>query len=507
VTGPHDEPILAIDFGTRYSTAYVVPPRSGDPKPVREPHHDDRWPSAVLAVNGRVEVGTPAHQERIDAPKGSFAGEFKRDLANPDPVLDTGDTPSDLVRRLFEAMAAKAKSELARLTPGRSNTLGRTVLTVPASYRDPVSYGPPWTLRGLMVAKAQEAGLGPIELMPEPVAAAWGLRSQLGRDGRRYVLVYDFGGGTFDTALIQMGPGEEWRVLGADSESVGGMDIDLAVAELLKNKSADWVRATIGQGSEQEVRQRRYRVDIAARAEAENQKIQLAMTNQPQTWAQVLRDAPPVLLTADELNQLASEHISKTIYCYRRLLKRAGKQVNDLDAVLMVGGTTKLPLVKTLVEADLRAGLPRGTGPKIGSFGLDVDRAVALGAAQWACEPDNEIAMLPPLPPRPGGSVLRWSLNDPARPGSGEPRLMRWHQRPTQPYQAGSPLARVRYADGTLWDLAASEAGELQQLLTDPEEAGEAPDTGVPITSRQWLATVERTTSRGTGSRGTNRRA
>jgi len=505
VTGAHEEPILAIDFGTRYSTAYLVPPRSGDPVSVSEPYHGDRWPSAVLAAvgGGRVQAGSPAYEQRKDAAENCFASEFKRDLGLPDPIV-AGYGRADLLRHLFEAMAAQARRELDRYCPGQRVQLGRTVLTVPASYRDPVSYGPPWTLRGLMVSAAEAAGLGPVELLPEPVAAAWGLRHRFSPKSCYRVLIYDFGGGTFDTALIQIGPGDEWHELRTGSEPVGGMDIDRALADLLKQKSGQWVTDIIRPGSTGDS-ERRYKVDVAAQAEAENQKIQLATTEQAQTLAQLL-DGPRVSLTLAELNEAAGPYIRETISCYRRMLARAEEKnditgVEDLNAVLLVGGTTKLPLVRKLVEADLRAGIPAGTGPEIGNFGLDVDRAVARGAALWACDLGNEIELLKPLANRPGGSVLRWQLAERARADGRSPSLMRWHTEPGQPYGPVSPLARIRYPDGSLWDLAAREAGSLSQLLTEPDETPEAADNGVPVESRQWLATAERASTREVGGR------
>jgi molecular chaperone DnaK len=505
VTGVRDEPILAIDFGTRYSTAYLVPPHSGDLVSVSEPYRGDRWPSAVLAGggDGRLQVGSPAYEQRKDAAENCFASEFKRDLGLPDPIV-AGYTRADLLRHLFEAMAARARSELDRYWPGQRVQLGRTVLTVPASYRDPVSYGPPWTLRGLMVSAAEAAGLGPVELLPEPVAAAWGLRHRFSPESCYRVLIYDFGGGTFDTALIQIGPGDEWHELGTGSELVGGMDIDRTLANLLKQKSSQWVTDIIRPGSTGDS-ERRYKVDVAAQAEAENQKIQLATTEQAQTLAQLL-DGPRVSLTLAELNEAAEPYIRETITCYRRMLARAEEkyditEVEDLNAVLLVGGTTKLPLVRKLVEADLRAGIPAGTGPEIGNFGLDVDRAVAHGAAMWACDPGNEIELLKPLANRPGRSMLRWQFAERAQADGRSPSLMRWHTGPGQPYGPLTPLARIRYPDGSLWDLAAREAGSLSQLLTEPDETAEAADNGVPVKSRQWLATAERVSTREVGGR------
>jgi len=482
------EPILAIDFGTSSSVAYLVPP-GGEPEEVREPPSQRTflWPSAVLAAGGTLLVGSEAEARKLDDAQHAraYRNEFKRDLGSPDPVWPgQSHQPRDLVRALIGKMARAAREQLARATgdaPGI--TLGRTVLTIPPSYE------PAGTLRELMLSAAEDEGLGPVELLPEPVAAAWGIRAQLTRTRSQLVLVYDFGGGTFDTALIEVGPGSEWQVLGMASQNTGGKDIDADLVGLMRSRNADWLARRLRETAPHEAEDARRRFEVASSAEAERLKRQL--TDVKSAPGQIL-DAPSVSVTVEELEELARRHVGATIQCCRGLLADTGKTVADLDAILLVGGATKMPLVRRMLREELAKDLPHGRQVPLGEgLPLDPDLAVALGAARWAIV--NEICSLRPAEYRPGRSVLRWDLDHPERPGYTEPRLMRWLVEPGQPYQAGTtPLARIRYANGTLWDLTASEPGRFGGPLADPPDTPGAAETGEPITSRQWIATTDR---------------
>lgn len=486
------EPVLSIDFGTTTSSACLLLPGEPFPVDVTEPGRGSPlWPSAVLAEGDRLVVGTRAAERRRDAARDTFCAQFKRDLGDPEPIrLGNRDyTRETLLRAVIGALADTARAELRDRYPGARTGLGRTVLTVP------VSYEPHGTLRELMLSAVSGLVDGPVELLTEPEAAAWTLHDRLyGRapDGgrQRVVLVYDFGGGTFDAALIAMGAGEGTHRLGAASARVGGMDIDTDLAELLREKTAGTLSAQLAEGlsSPETAQDRQYRVEVDAKATAEELKRQLT---EAEKASRSILGGSRVELAKSEMHERARGHIAETIACCRRLLEDRGFGVKDLDAVLLTGGSTRMPLVAQMLRADfgpeLKGG-PAAARERIGDFGLDADLAVVRGAALWAR--DNDIPRLAPVPHRARGSVLRWDLPVPAGPGPG-PLLVHWHAAPGQEYQRGDPLARIRY-DGALWDLTAREPGVLGQVLADPEETGDGRDTGVPVRSRQWIATTER---------------
>ena len=478
MSADRNESILAIDFGTSYSAARLLQPGE-EPWEVVEP-------SAVLAHRGGLLVGSQAEEQKLHAPPRTYCKEFKLDLGSTAPIRLGGTPyePQDLLRAMLAALADAARNQLT--VPG--GTLGRTVLTVPASYeRHP-------RLRELMLSAAEDAGLGPgpVQLLPEPVAAAWSVRSQLTTPHGQLVLVYDFGGGTFDAALIDLRPDVGWRkqVLGTASVNRGGNDIDADLAGLLRGKTAGRLADRLRETAERDVVE--YRFEVASRDAAERLKRDFSETTSTSVAVKIFDMG--TVVTEDELAELARPHISETITCCRQLLAKAGKKVADLDAILPVGGSAKMPLVQRMLREELGRDLSQGgelwldTGPR-----FDPDLAVVRGASAWAAA--NEIPSLTPMDYRSGGSLLRWDTGRPDHPGDAEPRLMRWlidadpgrHEE----YDANTALARIRYADGTLWDLTACERGRFGMALADPPETPHGVENGVPIMPRQWIATTD----------------
>jgi molecular chaperone DnaK (HSP70) len=506
--GLGQEPILAIDFGTSYSAACLALP-DGDLVEVPDPlSNGTRWPSIVCVTPGGIVVGDAAARMRRAAANETFFAEFKRDLTDPRPAGAGEYPPARLVAEMIGAIADAARALLAKLRTQRPSLrdaeLGRTVLTVPVSYPGQVTYNPRrLTARGLMVAAAEKAGLGPVELLHEPVAAAWGLYGLVPSGQRRLVLVYDFGGGTFDSALVELGCGEG-RALGRDAERTGGLDIDEDIVRLFDERTAQW-QATRAQGPGQAALSRHVLKGAAERA-----KRQLSQTTGATPI--VVPDAPEVRLSGQDLAACARDHVAKTIACYRNLLAAADPPctVSELNMILLVGGTTRMPAVRRQLVAALREDLELPPGAEVsdhsfgfnpefsvtlgdlqvGSFGLNPDLAVVRGAARWAVE--HPIESIESLAHRPGQSALRWDLGDAGGPQGDRARLMHWHAGRDDDYRAGTPLARVRSHDGTLLDLVARGPGVLGQRLLAPQDDNEGVEAGVGIESWQWIATTER---------------
>jgi molecular chaperone DnaK (HSP70) len=497
MTGPLSEPVLAIDFGTSFSSAYlIIPSPRGAPEWIKilDPRtRNDRWPSAVLATGDDLVVGGAAEEDKLDFGPGTYRTEFKLFLGSTAPFWLGGRRylPEELAQKMIQAMADLAVGWVRSRT-GRANPELRAVLTVPASYaREEYR-----ALRHKMIQLGEGAGLFPVELLYEPVAAAWSVRKQLESQRGRLVLVYDYGGGTFDTALVNLQSGETWprQILGVRSVHEGGKDIDAALARLLREKSGDWRgwrTATKAAGGDR-VNERERRVEIGARATAELMKRQLSTRNS--ISGQILgSEAPTVSLSVAELEEIARPHIARTIDCCRQLLTDSGKTAADLDAILVAGGTSKMRLVARMLQEELRNDMTDGL-PLPLLHREEGDLAVAEGAATWAI--DHEIPDLKPEPGSSHGSALRWNLDRPAGEGFTGPTLMRWlvnvGQERHEEYRAGQPLARIRYKNGTLWDLAAAEPGTFGQVLADPPESRQGMETGIEISSRQWLASTER---------------
>jgi molecular chaperone DnaK (HSP70) len=224
------EPILAVDFGTSTSAAILVTD-AGEQLITERSGTGQTWPSAVCLDGTELRVGTEADNlKRVRADK--YRAQFKLELGR-EAAVDLGGhefTVQALVTAVLTAI--KAAAERAAGEP-----VTRVVLTVPGSYEEGD------VRRALMVDAATEAGFDVVELLPEPVAAALAPVAGPPVPGNSLILVYDLGGGTFDTALIRIGrlSNEVLRYAAIDHGS-GGRDIDSAhAAEDATVLSGDWL--------------------------------------------------------------------------------------------------------------------------------------------------------------------------------------------------------------------------------------------------------------------------
>jgi molecular chaperone DnaK len=439
------ERVLAIDFGTCFSSAAVAT-ADGDARVVPEPVSSSyAWPSAVFDDGTELLVGGQAEGRKRQDP-AAYRAEFKRDLGQDEPIVlgSRSYLPQDLV----SAVLAKLKAAAEQLT---GDQVSRAVLTVPASY----ARGDP--RRGLMVAAAQAAGLGTVELLAEPVAAVFAPVLGAALRPGELVLVYDFGGGTFDTALVQIGESRHEILGSAALDDCGGSDLDAGLVAKLTVEAEPWLAAAL-EAAPGDKQAARLRFQVGIGDLARGMKHQLSDTTRAEEF--VIDSAPLAELSRGELETLAAPLLRQTMDCCRDLIRRLGRTTADLSAVLLVGGTTRMPIVPSTLADDLKVPLRQTADP---------DLAVVRGAAVWARTQGTRTVA--PLPYRPGTALLRWRL--------APAELLRWLIAPGQSYSVGTPLARVRLADGTIWDLTASLPGTFDAALAA---------AGDRIASGDWIA-------------------
>lgn len=438
------EAILVVDFGTCYSAAAVV---SGGVQLIREPTTGSfSWPSAVYAADGRLLVGSPAVQRRNRDPAG-YRSELKRYLGQDEGVLLGG--RSYPVHELVTAVLSALKTE-AEATAGVH--IDRAVLTVPASY------GRADQRRALMISAAEAAGLRTVELLPEPVAAVFapvmGPQPVVGE----LILVYDFGGGTFDTALVRMGAGQHEVLGSAALDDCGGLDLDAILASSLTAGAREWLDSAIGTSARPGSESTSLRLKVTIGDVARSLKHQLSATTEAEEF--ILPDSPPARLSRGELGVLVTPLLGRTVECCHELLNRLDVATADISAVVAVGGSTRMPAVTDLIERTFGRPLRRADDP---------DLAVVQGAAQWASS--NAVRTVLSLPRAQGMVLLRWTIP--------HGRLLRWLVPLGVLYQEGASLARVRFDDGTIWDLCASRPGRMEQVFAE---------TGDEVSKDRWLA-------------------
>ena len=439
------EPVFVMDFGTCFSAAAVV--SGGEVQLIREPSTGSfSWPSAVYLEAGRLVAGSPAVQRRNRDPAG-FRSELKRYLGQ-DAAIHLGGRGYP-VRELVTAVIGALKTA-AEATAGTG--ISRAVLTVPASY------GRADQRRRLLISAAEATGLRTVELLPEPVAAVFAPVMGQPPSPGDLVLVYDFGGGTFDTALVRIGAGQHEVLGSAALDDCGGLDLDAVLTSSLTANTGGWLQTAFRGETKSAGDSAALRVKLTIGDSARNLKHQLSDTTEAEEF--ILPDAAPARLTRQELGALAAPLLDRTVECCRGLLKRLDVAASDLSVVVTVGGSTRMPAVADLVGLAFGRPVRRADDP---------DLAVVSGAAQWARS--HAVRKVPALPRTDGATLLRWMIP----PG----RLLRWLVPAGTPYEEGAPLARIRLDDGTIWDLCAARPGRVEQVLAE---------TGDVVSKDRWLA-------------------
>jgi len=433
------EPILAIDFGTSTSAAILVT-GAGEELVGERSGAGLTWPSAVCFDGAGLFVGTEAENRKRRFAR-QYRAEFKLELGREE-AIDLGGQ-SFPVPALITALVAEMK-KTAEQAAGEPVT--RTVLTIPASY------GEHDRRRALMIDAAADAGFDVVELLPEPVAAALAPVAGPPFPEGSLILVYDLGGGTFDTALVRVGRRDnEVLAHAAIDHGSGGRDIDGALYGELLNAGgtplADLVKAD------------RARLELVTRTEELKRRLTKTVSAEDSIGDEDILLAA----TRDKLEELAAPLIQRTIECVRAMLAGTSTAVDDLTEVLLVGGAAQMPIVETAVTAELGRPIRTARAPQL---------AVVQGAARFAGAAATRFVR--PQPRRVAEIPLRWQI-----PGKSA-TLLRWRAPVDDDFAAGQPLADVRLTSGAIWELRADRPGRLRS-----RHAAE----GATVMSGDWLVT------------------
>ncbi len=386
--------IVGIDLGTTNSLVAVVD--SGFPYVIAEPAGRRLTPSVVHLPGGGQDpvVGDAAVRARNAHPESTvysvkrFMGRRGSDIPREElrvtypvrgegagpvtlPIAGRDWTPEEVSAEILRKLRADAEASL-----GESVT--RAVITVPAYFND--------AQRNATIRAGELAGLQVERIVNEPTAAALAYGLDKLRDRSR-IAVYDLGGGTFDLSILELNQGV-FQVLSTHGNTrLGGDDLDQAVAGFL----ADAIRAAGGPdvASDPGLRSR-------VREAAEQAKIRLSTADEAEVSLPFLTPGFSFQrnLSRTELEELTRPIIERTRSHCLRSLADARLEAKDLDQVILVGGQTRMPLVRRLVaewfgcpefteaRGDLRLGdeYHRAPGPELNTS-QNPDEAVALGAA------------------------------------------------------------------------------------------------------------------------------
>ena len=349
--------IIGIDLGTTNSVLSVTE----DGRPVLLPVRGERLlPSVVgVAPDGERLVGTPARNQWAALPERTVRS-IKRKMGSDATVEMAGEayTPQEISAAILKAIKEAAEAE-------RGAPVTRAVITVPAYFNE--------VQRQATVEAGQIAGLEVARIINEPTAAALAYGYGQGADEDLRVLVYDLGGGTFDVSIIELNYGViDVRATAGDNH-LGGDDFDERLAEALAKRF-----------------ERQHGIDLWpqhrawARLLRAAEEAKIALSSAPEAevvleYVAEAEDGTPLHLRETvrrtEFEDLIEDLIDRTVEHIEAALTSAELGAEDVDRVLLVGGSTRIPLVQARVAEAL------GQDPHAE---IDPDAAVALGAAVQA---------------------------------------------------------------------------------------------------------------------------
>ncbi|HUW39641.1 MAG TPA: Hsp70 family protein [Rectinemataceae bacterium] len=360
--------IIGIDFGTTNSLCAWM---DGDrPALIHNRRGGRITPSVVAAAaKGEILVGESAKNQALVNPENTVAG-IKRHIGSGGLVSMGGRSwrPEELAAMILSSLRLDAESHLG-------TDIERAVITVPANFSDRQRRG--------IVEAGRLAGLEVLRVVNEPTAAAvaraWAASASPSGGERALVLVYDFGGGTFDvTLLVQEGTACEVLASRGDGR-LGGADID---RELYRQASAAF-REEYGLDVEADRFLAQQLAEASELAKMELSEREESAIGIPFALAGGKVVHPLWTLTRRRFEELAAPFVERSLELTERVLAEAGLSASRVDSLVLSGGSSRMPLVRALLAQ--RLGLkPQG--------GVNPEEIVALGAAVWSlvdAQPDR----------------------------------------------------------------------------------------------------------------------
>lgn len=344
--------VIGIDLGTTNSCVAVM--EGGEPVVITNAEGNRTTPSVVaFSKTGERLVGQVAKRQAITNPERTVMS-IKRDMGTDKKVKidDKNYTPQEISAMVLQKLKADAEAYLGE-------SVSQAVITVPAYFSD--------SQRQATKDAGKIAGLEVLRIINEPTAAA--LAYGLDKEHDQKILVFDLGGGTFDVSLLEIGDGVFEVMATNGNNRLGGDDFDQRVI--------DWLADEFKKDSGVDLRNDKMAMQRLKEA-AEKAKIELSSVAQSNiNLPFITADATgpkhlDMTLTRAKFDELTEDLVEKTMEPLRKALSDADLSPNDVDRILLVGGSTRIPAVQEAIKKYL------GKDP---FKGINPDECVAVGAA------------------------------------------------------------------------------------------------------------------------------
>lgn len=333
---------IGIDLGTTFSAVATID-ETGRPIIVHNSDGDNITPSCVTEEDGVFEVGEFARRTLGNAPEQA-AGRFKRDMGTSKTysINSRNLTPTELSALVLKKLTNDAKNSIG--------VIAEAVVTIPANFSNEA--------RDATMSAAKAAGLQVRHIINEPTAAALYYSFKHGEEFHGNYAVYDLGGGTFDVSIIRV-EGQNVEVLASNGVSrLGGDDFDIKLRELVSEKY-------------KEISGLELEPDDYTKNDAEEDKKSLS--KRKRVTIKINRHLIDV--SRDEFEEAISVLVTQAEMLCESTIEEAGLKANDVKSVLLAGGSTRIPLVKSSIKRVF-------CQEPVSS--VNVDEVVALGAALYA---------------------------------------------------------------------------------------------------------------------------
>lgn len=345
--------VIGIDLGTTNSVVSVM--EGGEPTVITNPEGSRITPSVVgFTKDGQRLVGQLAKRQAVSNPDRTISS-IKRHMGDPNykVTIDGKDyTPQEISAMILQKLKGDAEAYLGE-------TVTQAVITVPAYFND--------SQRQATKDAGKIAGLDVLRIVNEPTAAA--LAYGLDKDKDETILVFDLGGGTFDVSILELSEGTfEVQATNGDTH-LGGDDFD--------QKIIDWMVGEFKQENGIDLSQDKMAAQRLKEA-AEKAKIELSsMTQTNINLPFITADASgpkhlDLTLTRAKFNELTSDLVERTMGPTRKAMADAGLSADDIDKIILVGGSSRIPAVQDAIRNILHKEPSKGVNP---------DECVSVGAA------------------------------------------------------------------------------------------------------------------------------